>query len=121
MIKRRHVVVLATNHRMIAVAPFSTAKPPRMQRFHMHIPVGTYPFFAQGAENWLKADLAASVSRDRLDRVFYNGSRQRAMLSPAHLKAARACVLNGLGLGAFLPQDTAAIAAQVLNRAWEAA
>jgi uncharacterized protein YifN (PemK superfamily) len=101
MIKRRHVVVMAANHHMILVAPFSTVRPPKMRNFHMHIPADTYPFFAQGAENWLKADLTTAVSRDRLDRVFFQGRYQRAALSAGHLKISRACVLHGLGLGAL--------------------
>ena len=102
MIKRRHVVVLAVNHMMIIVAPFSTVCPPRLRPFHMHVPADTYPFFAAGADNWLKADLTTAVSRDRLDRVYYDGQFQRATLSADHFKACRASVLNGLALGALV-------------------
>lgn len=101
MIKRRHVLVLAANHRMIIVAPFSTVPPPRIRNFHFYIPADTYPFFAAGADNWLKADLATAVSRDRLDRVFYAGRYQSAVVSAEDLKSCRACVLHGLSLGAL--------------------
>ena len=103
MIKRRQVVVLAANHRMIMVAPFSTVCPPKMRNFHLHIAADTYPFFAPGAENWLKADLTMAVSRDRLDRVYFGNQYQRALLSAAHFKACRICVLHGLALGALAP------------------
>ena len=99
MIKRRHVVVLATRGLMVTVAPFSTVAPNHVQNFHHLIPDGSYPFFAAGEDNWLKGDMITAVSRDRLDRVFHGGRYQRAPLAPADFRAARRCILHGIGLG----------------------
>jgi uncharacterized protein YifN (PemK superfamily) len=103
MIKRRQVLVISSNGWMVTVAPFSTVAPQQLKNYHFHVPEGSYPFFQDGADNWLKADMTTAVSRERLDRLWYSGSFQRAMLSPADFHAARVSVLHGLALGNLAP------------------
>lgn len=102
MIKQRHAVVIATPSPGLAIiAPFSTREPVPLRPFHVHIPVGSYPFFSR--DSWLKGDMMQVVSRDRLDRLFFNGRHQRAALSAADLKAVRTAALGALGLSRLAP------------------
>lgn len=102
MIKQRHAVVIATPSPGLAIiAPFSTREPVPLKPFHVHIPVGSYPFFSR--DSWLKGDMMQVVSRDRLDRLFFNGRHQRAALSTADLKAVRIAALGALGLSRLAP------------------
>ena len=101
MIKRRHSVVLAAHTNLVVIAPFSTKPPRPMRSCHMHIPAGRYPFFDPKADNWLKGDMVMAVSKDRLDRLHYDGRWQRAALAPGDLRAARIAALGGLGLSAL--------------------
>lgn len=98
MIKERHAVVIATPSPGLAIiAPFSTRQPAPLRPFHHHIPLGTYPFFSK--DSWLKGDMLQVVSRDRLDRLYFNGRFQRAALSKDDFKVVRAATLSALGLG----------------------
>lgn len=102
MIKQRHAVVIATPSPGLAIiAPFSTREPVPLRPFHVHIPAGSYPFFSR--DSWLKGDMMQVVSRDRLDRLFFNGRHQRAALSAADLKAVRTAALGALGLSRLAP------------------
>lgn len=102
MTKDRHAVVLATPSPGLAIiAPFSTREPLPLRPFHYKIPLGTYPFFNR--DSWLKGDMMQVVSRDRLDRLFFNGRHQRARLSAADFTAVRAAALAGLGLSRLAP------------------
>ena len=102
MIKQRHAVVIATPSPGLAIiAPFSTREPVPLRPFHVYIPVGSYPFFSRNS--WLKGDMMQVVSRDRLDRLFFNGRHQRAALSVADLKAVRIAALGALGLSRLAP------------------
>jgi len=102
MVKPRHsVVVSVPSPGLAVVAPFSTREPTPLKPFHVHIPLGRYPFFSE--ESWLKGDMLQAVSRDRLDRLWFNGRHQRARLSPADFKAVRAAALAGLGLSQLVP------------------
>jgi len=101
MIKRRHVVILSTNIDLMVVAPFSTKTPRPQRACHHRIPAGAYPFFDAATDSWLKGDMLMAASRDRLDRVRYDGAFQRAKVNAADLKAIRTAVLNGLGLSAL--------------------
>lgn len=97
MIKQRHAAVIATPSPGLAIiAPFSTRAPIPLKAFHVHFPLGAYPFFSR--DSWLKGDMLQVVSRDRLDRLFFNGRHQRAALSTADFRAIRAAALGGLGL-----------------------
>ena len=97
MIKRRHVVVISTPSAGLAIiAPFSTIEPYPLKPYHLSIPFGHYPFFTK--DSWLKGDMLQAVSRDRLDRLFFDGKHRRAALSKADCKSVRACALAGLGL-----------------------
>lgn len=97
MTKQRHAVVIATPSPGLAIiAPFSTRAPVPLKAFHVHIPLGAYPFFSH--DSWLKGDMLQVVSRDRLDRLFFAGRHQRAALSKADFQAIRAAALGGLGL-----------------------
>ena len=103
MVKRRQVLVLSSHHRMVSVVPFSTVAPAPARNFHHMIAAGCYPFFTAGVDNWIKGDMVTAVSRDRLDRLWFNGQFQRASLSAADYAAGRRCVLHGLALGALVP------------------
>lgn len=98
MIKRRHVVILSTNIDLMIVAPFSTKAPRPQRACHHRISAGAYPFFDPRTDNWLKGDMVMAASRDRLDRLRYDGAYRRAIVSIEDLKAIRTAVLNGLGL-----------------------
>lgn len=101
MVKARHAVVIAAPAAGLAiVAPFSTREPLPLRPFHLHIPLGRYPFFSE--DSWLKGDMLQVVSRDRLDRLRFNGRYQRAALSPFDFKAVRAAALAGLGLSRLI-------------------
>lgn len=86
---------------MVSVVPFSTVAPAPVRNFHHVIAADSYPFFAAGVENWIKGDMVTAVSRDRLDRLWFEGKYQRARLSVADYASGRACVLHGLALGAL--------------------
>jgi uncharacterized protein YifN (PemK superfamily) len=103
MVKRRHALVLSVQGMMVTVVPFSTVEPTHLRNFHLYIAADTYPFFAAGAENWLKGDMVTAVSRGRLDRVWYDGRHQRASLTADDFGKARGCVLHALGLGKLVP------------------
>ena len=100
MIKLRQVAVISTpSPRLAIIAPFSTNQPSPLKPYHHFIPSGRYPFFSK--DSWLKGDMIQSVSRDRLDRLFFDGQHQRAALSKADYRAVRSCALAGLGLSAL--------------------
>ena len=102
MTKERQAVVIATPSPGVAIiAPFSTREPTPLRPFHVHIPVGSYPFFSR--DSWLKGDMIQVVSRNRFDRLFFDGRHQRAALSAAHFHAVRAAVLAALGLSRLVP------------------
>jgi uncharacterized protein YifN (PemK superfamily) len=102
MTKERHAVVIATPSPGLAIiAPFSTREPAPLKPFHVHIPAGSYPFFSR--DSWLKGDMLQVASRDRFDRLFFNGRHQRAALSAADFKAVRVAALAGLGLSLLAP------------------
>ena len=97
MIKRRHVVVISTPSAGLAIiAPFSTIAPNPIKPYHHLIAHGSYGFFRK--DSWLKGDMLQIVSRDRLDRLFFDGKHQRAALTKADYKAVRESVLAGIGL-----------------------
>jgi len=97
MTKIRQVVVISTPSAGLAIiAPFSTRQPAPMKPYHYFVAADRYPFFSQDC--WLKGDMLQVVSRDRLDRLFFDGRHQRAALSKADYQAIRASVLAGIGL-----------------------
>ncbi len=98
MIKRRHVVVLASHTELMVVAPFSTKEPRPARACHLRIEARRYPFFDQDADSWLKGDMLMAVSRQRLDRLRYDGAYRRARLSKDDLREVRRAALGGLGL-----------------------
>jgi uncharacterized protein YifN (PemK superfamily) len=101
MIKRRQVVVISTPSAGLAViVPFSTNQPTPLKAYHHFIPSGRYPFFSK--DSWLKGDMIQSVSRARLDRLFFDGLHQRAALSKEDYRAVKASVLAGLGLSTLV-------------------
>jgi uncharacterized protein YifN (PemK superfamily) len=99
MVKKRRVLVVSSGGSLVRVAPFSTRPPQNPRPYHHRIPADSYPFFRPGVDSWLKADVLMAVSRDRLDRLHFNGRFQRAALSQTDWLASRTAVLEALGLG----------------------
>lgn len=103
--KRRHAAVLSASATgdLVLVAPFSTVPPVKTEAYHHRIAGGAYPFFDAARDSWLKGDSLTSVSRARLDRLYFQGRYQRARLNPADTLAVRAAILNALALGRLIP------------------
>jgi uncharacterized protein YifN (PemK superfamily) len=102
--KVRPVAVLATINKLCIVVPFSTSAPKSPRPYYVHVPVGTYQFLSSAEDSWLKADLIAAVSHQRLDRPFVAGKYARANLTAAHRQALRAACLNALQLSKLIPR-----------------
>lgn len=106
MTKVRHVVVVSKRLRRVninngtcLVVPFSTQPPTNLERHHVQMPRGKYPFFHVDKEVWAKGDLISHVSFHRLDRVLIDGRHSHAELSPEDFKSIQRAVLYALDLG----------------------
>lgn len=113
MVKRRPVVVVSPRLRqrgeLVGVVPLSTTEPGSIDPHHCRIELAAAlppPF--DSAVMWAKCDMFSSVSRSRLDR--FRGGRKAGMgsrvfvsgkVDAVQLKALRAAILSGLGLGSL--------------------
>jgi len=97
--KLRPIAVLSSFSNISIVVPFSTAAPNFPKPYHIHFPVGAYPFLSQSKDSWLKADLIESVSHARLDRCMVDGIYRRVRISENHLKRLREACLNAMQMG----------------------
>ena len=109
MVKRRPVVVVSPRLRqrsgLCSVAPLSATPPHPVRRYHCELILPPLPKPWRSNRCWVKADMLATVSFQRLDRIRIAKDRwgQRAYydhtLSVEEIVRVRACVLHGLGMG----------------------
>ncbi len=96
MVKRRRVVVISPYQRnkrgLCTVVPLSTSMPEIIEDFHHRITAGTYPFFSMERDVWAKADMLATVSLTRLDRIRVGGAFLAPSINIKDLGEIRACV-----------------------------
>ena len=109
MVKRRPVVVVSPRlHRrrgLCTVAPLSTTPPDQPQAYHHLVRLAEpLPERWGASEMWVKADMVATVSHERLD-LFRTGRDQygkrkylQPKLSPEDLEAVRRCIALALGI-----------------------
>ncbi|MCH4151968.1 MAG: type II toxin-antitoxin system PemK/MazF family toxin [Sphingobium sp.] len=111
MTKLRPVVVVSPRLRkrgeLVGVVPLSTTEPDQLEDHHCRIEMAkplsqNYPSLIM----WAKCDMLATVARSRLDRFKagrVDGSRiyVSGHLDIDQLKAVRASILYGLGLGSL--------------------
>jgi mRNA interferase MazF len=99
--KVRHVVVISPRRRRhtgsCTVVPFSTVAPNPVEPFHVRIPANTYGFLKKDTDVWVKGDLVAHVSFQRLDRVLENGRFTSPSLTNDDFAAIQIAVWEGLG------------------------
>lgn len=115
MVKRRPAIVIcpkiAGRPGLCTVVPLSTTPPDPVMPYHSEIklPFGLpHPFDAD--TQWVKGDMVAAVSFDRLDLIRLgkrpDGSR-RYLITPIGeelMGVVQGCVLNGIGLQALTKQ-----------------
>lgn len=104
MIKRRPVVVIARNrlnNKLVTVVPLSTTEPYALQAHHHQLSVNPLPD-KQGIQCWAKADMVATISTERMDRVKIKTPAGRQYVMPVvsafDLAAIRRCVVHALQL-----------------------
>ena len=109
--KVRHVVVVSPRRRRHTgsrtVVPFSTVAPNPVEPYHYRIAANRYSFLKKNTDVWVKADLVAHVSFQRLDRVFDNGRYASPSVTDEDLKAVRVAVWEGLGRPGQVDTDVA--------------
>jgi mRNA interferase MazF len=109
MVKRRPVVIISPRLRyrrgLATVVPLSTTPPEAPQAYHLALHLEpTLPAPFNAADMWVKADMVATVSFERLDlfRTSRRPSEHRKYLQPRlsadQLAALRRCVAHALGL-----------------------
>lgn len=108
MIKKRPIVVITPRIRrkqqICTVVPLSTSKPDPIEKYHCKLSTLSLPGKFAKAETWVKCDMIASVSLQRLDRIRLekdiNGKRRYVShkVIEEDLQAIINCVLSGLGL-----------------------
>jgi len=107
IVKRRPVIVLKahkTNAKLVAVVPRSTTKPLHVREHHHQLARNPLPDDS-AKEVWVKCDMVAVVSTDRLDMIRSgrrrpDGRREylRLQIGPDQFDAIRRGVMAGLGL-----------------------
>jgi len=111
MAKRRPVVIVTPRLRrrgeLVGVVPLSTTVPDELEDFHCRIELARpLPAPYDSPLMWGKCDMFSVVSRARLDRFKAGrGGGKRLFVagkvSPEQLKAIKAAMLCGLGLGSL--------------------
>jgi mRNA interferase MazF len=100
MVKRRRVVVVSPyqfNKRGICtVVPFSTSTPEHVEEFHYRIESGAYSFLSDEKDTWVKADMIATVSNQRLDRIRVGENFLSPSLGKADYMAVRQAIASYL-------------------------
>ena len=101
MNKVRHVIVVSPRRRHRAgcciVVPVSTVAPNPVERYHFRIPANTYGFFKADTDVWVKGDMVAHVSFNRLDRVLCDGKYQSPSITLEHLRCIQRTIWEALG------------------------
>lgn len=96
--KERQAVVINSSMGLTTVVPLSTVPPRSPMKIHYRIPAGSYDFLDQNDDSWVKADLIATVSNQRLDRPFVAGQRTTVSISKDDLREIRKTVLHALAM-----------------------
>ncbi len=103
MVKRRPVVVLASNprnRRLVTVVPLSTT-PPRRRRVWHHVISQPLRPLTESSVVWAKCDMVYTVSTARLSRIRNAGAMYPQLsVGAADYSAIVRSVLAGLGLNA---------------------
>lgn len=104
MIKRRPVVVIARNrfnNKLVTIVPLSTTEPYALQAHHHELSVNPLPD-KQELKCWAKADMVATISTERMDRIKVRNFAGRQYITPTissiDLQAIRVCVMHALQL-----------------------
>ena len=109
MVKRRAVVVVSPKitgrYKLCTVVPLSTTPPDPVRQYHCQVDLpDELPDWLQKRGVWVKADMMAAVSFDRLDLIRYPKNRQGRRtycykaVSDENLRKIRKALLAGLGL-----------------------
>lgn len=109
MVKRRQVVVIspkiAARPGLCTIVPLSLTPPDPVMQFHCQVDLPEQlPDWMQKKEVWVKADMMAAVSLNRLDFIRLAKSRQGKRmycftpLNAENLKKVRGAVLASLGM-----------------------
>jgi mRNA interferase MazF len=111
MTKLRPVAVISPRLRrrgeLVGIVPLSTTEPDQAEDHHCRIELSdTLPAPFHSPVMWAKCDMLATVAKSRLDRfkAGRNGGSRiylSGQLSADQLKAVKAAVLCGLGLGSL--------------------
>lgn len=109
MVKRRPVVVVSpkfkARQKLCTVVPLSTTPPARAMPYHCEIRLPLRlpkPFFSETA--WVKADMIATVSFERLEMIRLGKDRHGKHLYATHalgteeMQRIDQCILEALGL-----------------------
>ena len=113
MTKLRPVVVLSpkfkNRHDLCAVVPLSTSAPNPIEAYHYELTLNPpLPAPFDSPQMWVKGDMMATVSHQRLDlvrtgRVMGKRTYVNRLVPQQDLQAIYAAVLHGLGLGRLTP------------------
>jgi mRNA interferase MazF len=109
MNKRRPSIVISPKFKkrnnLCTVVPFSTTPPNPIMPYHYLLVLNpTLPPPYNSKKQWVKADMLATVSFDRLTLPFSgkgaNGKRQyiKTVISGHDFKSIQKCILNAIGL-----------------------
>lgn len=108
MIKKRPVVVVTPRPRrqrqLCTVVPLSTTKPEPVEKHHCKLDALSLPDKFSIPEVWVKCDMIATVSLERLDRIKIKKNADGKRLYANHyvinedLQSIIKCILQGLGL-----------------------
>jgi len=112
MVKARPVIVISPRLRnrdgLCTVVPLSTTPPRHVESYHCEIEFDR-PLPGWSAQKcWVKGDMVATVSFERLGLLRLGRDRQgqrkylQLMIKHEQLQSVKACVLHGLGLYGFL-------------------
>ncbi len=101
--KPRPVIVMSAGARTALVVPLSTVAPDKIMPFHHRIAAGTYGFLSLGDDSWVKADMIAGVSTQRLSRPRVAGQYSTVYLTTSDFRSVKAAVLSALRLGELVP------------------
>ena len=102
MVKKRRVVVISPyqfNKRGICgVVPLSTTVPNIIEVFHHKISAGKYRFLSMEKDTWVKADMLATLSLARFDRIRMGHSFLAPSLNNDDFQCIKKCVQNYLDI-----------------------
>ena len=102
MVKKRQVIVVLpyqlNKHGLCTVVPISTTPPPVVEPYHYPIETGKYPFLSHDKECFVKGDMAARVSFERLGRLRVGSHFVSPSIDPEDLIKVRRAVSCSLGL-----------------------